>query len=277
MKITSGPESVTPAQAKKWLEDNYADNRKISKSRVDHYRRQMDLGHWRLNGEPLIFCSEGHVLNGQHRLKAVIAHGKTVEFLITRGVDASTFTTMDQVYGRTGAQVFTMRGHTSAACRAAICRALISWETKGGRVSGGGHWSPDELLLCQELYSEEINQAVRYAERSRRELMIPGGFIGLAHILFSRARVTKAPEFLQVLSDGVTAQRGHPAVTFRRRMMQDKLRDRLMPNEAIWCALVRAWNTWDQGKTMSTVQVKRGADGQWIQRAIRGLTTPKKK
>lgn len=76
---------VTPEMADKWLDLN-GRNRNINKSRVNMYVKDMQMGKWELNGEPICFSETGLLKNGQHRLSAVSKSGCTVKFLVVRGV-----------------------------------------------------------------------------------------------------------------------------------------------------------------------------------------------
>jgi len=264
---------ITPAIARAWLEEkNYEDNRPISGTRVQFYARQMATDRWRMNGEPIIFDTEDMLLNGQHRLKAIIESGKTIEVFVIRGISQDAFTTMDQGYTRTGGQVLCMKGLKNASTRAAICRAMYVWEVSNGMLTKlSRKVSPDELLLVQECYPEEVEEAVVYSDIVRREVPMSCGMIGLGHILVKRARPRKAGEFLQVLANGLTTSKGHPALVLRNRFIKDKMQDRTLPPEAQFAAFIRAWNSYDQGKTLRSVLVKRNPDGEWVTQAIRGL------
>lgn len=264
---------ITPAMARFWLDNlNYGDNRPISRSRVAYYVRQVKAGRWVLNGQPIIFDSEPRLLNGQHRLSAIVEANKAIHCDIRTGIATDAFTTMDQGWGRSGGQVLGMRGLKNATARAAVCRALYIWEVNNGKLKGYGKVSPDELLLVNDCYPDEVDEATAYVvTQAAKGVPMPRGLMGLSHILFHRARPRKAGEFFEVLAEGLTTTKGHPALVMRNRLIQDKMRDRTMPDDAIWCALVRAWNTYDHGKTMKNVVVKRNPDGEWVQQAIRGL------
>lgn len=264
---------VTPEMAKDWLEyKNYEDNRPISNKRVQFYARQIKQGRWALNGETIVFDKDDRLLNGQHRLRAIIVANKAMDVLVVRGVEQNVFTTMDQGYTRSGAQVLKMKGYTSSSTRSAICRAMYCWETNNGSLTRiSKKVSPDELLLVQECYEEEVNEAVHYADRVRREVPMSCGLIGMAHILFTRARPRKAREFLDIFETGLTIEKGHPALVMRKRLINDKLKDKSMTPEIQWCALVRAWNNYDKGNSIRTILVKRNPDGELVHQPIRGL------
>lgn len=72
---------IGPKEATKMLEMN-AGNRKLRTSVVLEYASYMKNGLWRENGEAIRISEEGIILNGQHRLHAVIAANLKVKFLV---------------------------------------------------------------------------------------------------------------------------------------------------------------------------------------------------
>lgn len=79
---------ISPEVAKKYLAVNGENPRKlINKNVVHQYAIDMATGNWVLNGEPLVFDSNGNLKNGQHRLTAVIQADVTVPMMVIRGVD----------------------------------------------------------------------------------------------------------------------------------------------------------------------------------------------
>ena len=65
---------IGPAEAMSMLEKNI-DNRKIKPHIVLNYAKQMQNGLWRENGETLLMTKSGKLLNGQHRLSAIVTAG----------------------------------------------------------------------------------------------------------------------------------------------------------------------------------------------------------
>lgn len=73
--------TVTPAQAKLWLGENHEDNRGLNKHRVNMYARDMVDGKWMVTHQSICFDQNGKLIDGQHRLNAVIVAGKAVVML----------------------------------------------------------------------------------------------------------------------------------------------------------------------------------------------------
>lgn len=86
---------ISPELAKTLLEAN-THNRAVSNVRVDSMARNMAAGEWKLTPETISFGTDGVLLNGQHRLKAVVKSGVSVPFLIAYDADPACFPVIDQ-------------------------------------------------------------------------------------------------------------------------------------------------------------------------------------
>jgi len=89
---------VTPAHAEKWLEMNTG-NRRIRPSHVRHLASQMEQGRWMLSPEPIVF-SPKRLLDGQHRLSAVLMSGCTIEASVALVQNEDVFRVLDQGVNR---------------------------------------------------------------------------------------------------------------------------------------------------------------------------------
>lgn len=79
-------ELVSPEMAARWLTRNHS-NREVDTGAVRRYSEAMLSGRWRLSGESLKFKVGGEVLDGQHRLMAVVRSGCTVPMLVLTDVE----------------------------------------------------------------------------------------------------------------------------------------------------------------------------------------------
>jgi hypothetical protein len=99
--VTSKLVTVTPKMAQEWLDtdpENTPDriNRKYRPSWARYLAEQMDLGRWEVLSDGIGFRADGTLINGQHRLQAVIMHGKPVPFLVAYGLSEAAFTLTDR-------------------------------------------------------------------------------------------------------------------------------------------------------------------------------------
>ena len=85
-------------------------NRPLRTSCIERYADIIKRGQWELNGETIKFDTSGTLLDGQHRLSAVILAGMPIKSYVIRDLPRKVFDTLDTGKGRTGADVLSLRG-----------------------------------------------------------------------------------------------------------------------------------------------------------------------
>lgn len=78
-------ELITPFIAEKMLRNNKA-NRKLDRNTVKKYANDMEKGLWELSHQGIAFNKDGVLIDGQHRLNAIIMANKDVYIQVTRDV-----------------------------------------------------------------------------------------------------------------------------------------------------------------------------------------------
>lgn len=89
-------ELVGPEIAAHYLRRVHENQRVIRKSKVDEYANAMKRGDWVLTPEGLAFDTDGVLIQGCHRLHAIIASGETLPFNVTRNASKKAFSVLDQ-------------------------------------------------------------------------------------------------------------------------------------------------------------------------------------
>ncbi len=69
---------ITPAFAAELLNKN-TENRPMSRHKVAKWVDQMETGKWKLTHQGVAISDAGVLLDGQHRLQAIVEYGKPVE------------------------------------------------------------------------------------------------------------------------------------------------------------------------------------------------------
>lgn len=77
--------TITPEMDEKWLEKNR--NRRVRLTDVEKYARDIQNGDWGTNRDPIAFSKDGYLVNGQHRLLAIIKSGISTKMLVERDVE----------------------------------------------------------------------------------------------------------------------------------------------------------------------------------------------
>ena len=99
--------TVTPEMAKALLENN-AGNRKLRKGVAARYAAIMKAGNWLTAPEPIVIGTSGRILNGQHRLFAVIMTDMSADFCFITGVSDDVFKVIDRGLTRSTADALSI-------------------------------------------------------------------------------------------------------------------------------------------------------------------------
>lgn len=113
---------LTPPMATKLLENNGL-NRPLGDAHVKRIAEQITAGKWRFNGDTIKIADGGDVLDGQHRLWAVVESNTAIETIIVHGIEPDAFSTIDTIRrARSSSDVVALAGVSRN--RAAVAGAL---------------------------------------------------------------------------------------------------------------------------------------------------------
>lgn len=133
---------VTPEIAEQYLSKNIK-NRSVSQSRVLGYSNDMKEGRWLFNPNPISFDVTGELIDGQHRLLAVIESGLEVDMLILHGAPVASKEIIDFNRPRSASDILKIEGYTDVNNITALAKKIIALENgKKAEISthkdGGG-------------------------------------------------------------------------------------------------------------------------------------------
>lgn len=124
---TTSTLSITPELAAKMLGTSVK-NRNLRPSWVKSLAGAMRRGEWRLQPHGIAFDSAGHLIDGHHRLNAVIRAGVAVPMSVTLGAEPDCVKVMDQGLGRTISDVLEIDKRVAQSLR--LAAELVFAENK---------------------------------------------------------------------------------------------------------------------------------------------------
>lgn len=254
---------IGPELAAEWLKKN-SRNRPVSKSTVDRFAYAMENDMWHYDGAPIRRDPELNLLDGQHRLSAVVKSGKTFVFHVIDGIDPKTQATMDTGRKRSLADALHMNGEKQSKVQAAIVNAAYRWYVLnirsqvvfgGAGQYGGGNVQMEELVEFQGLFRPDFEFAAEWADSIRRVLPVPSRVIGLlAWIIVQRDR-KMAEEFLEALLTGAGLEKGSPILAYRNILITRKGEMSAQSALSVLSLGIRAWNLYRLKKTIVKLYV----------------------
>jgi hypothetical protein len=245
-QVSTTVESVDPSFAAHLLQGN-TNNRSLSRSTVDMYAAAMKRGEWMMNGEGIVISESGKVLNGQHRLHAVLKSGVAVQLLIVQGVPDSSFKTFDGGKRRNSADILTISGEVNTRTLAA---ALRTFEFLAGGATARNAWTSSRAI---ELLSQE--PAIRYwsnqyAAHHKVKSIFTSSLAGVLAFASKRHSTEPLNVFMDQLESGAGLAPKSPALVLRERF-QSKKRGETFSEDLTLAYYIKAINAHVQGKPLN--------------------------
>lgn len=238
---------IGPAEAKALL-GNSATNRAVLKWRVEKYARDMTNGHWHENGETIKLDEQGRLIDGQHRLNAIVSSKTFQPFVVVLGVSEEGRKTIDIGAKRRFADILAIEGYQRTNLLAGMVRVARLLDLFPGHGTEGSI-GVDKRASEEELYQylldhPDINDSVLTAGRAGDAVRIAPSTAGAVHYVGSRKDPQAAEAFWYGVISGVELQETDAAFRLRQVMFDDMKRhqrDRMPPNMVL-AVTIKAWN-----------------------------------
>jgi hypothetical protein len=114
---------VTPKMAKEWLQTN-RNNRHVNNNKVAIYAADMMCGRWGLTHQGIAFDENGNLIDGQHRLLAVIKADCEVVMNVSTGVPNDAKWLLDTGLKRQPSHAIEMSGFKNSTRLAAAIKSI---------------------------------------------------------------------------------------------------------------------------------------------------------
>jgi len=227
-------EEITPKAAQKMIDTHLTPHRTkdgncqraLSEHTVASYARAMRAGQWGLTHQGLAIDTDGLLIDGQHRLAAVVRSGTTIKVMVTRGVPANGEGIMGGVCAidmvdrgkvrGVGQQLQMRHGILDANYYAAMCRTVLmlstdALKTKPLPIDVG------QCLKVKSIYGAELRDAHSHkAKLTGLRSAAIGGALTFALKVGNKGRIR---EMANGVKSGENLSKGNPALTLRNYLL----------------------------------------------------------
>jgi len=214
---------IGPEKAAELLENN-DHNRKITQSRVSEYASEMRNGMWMYNGESITRSVSGKLMDGQHRLLAVIASGVEIDVEFIDDIpdktgDVDIFLTIN-TKNRSNVDALTIAGFKDRPQHVSKLMAFkeaFNSKKLAQKPSGLKLMNHEVVDLAREFGEAEAVRIIDRAENlSRRADVLTLPFWLLAVYVFDKVKLGN--EFLEILAEGDITRDGCPISAYIARL-----------------------------------------------------------
>lgn len=254
-KPTVSHVSVDPAMAQRWLSNNKV-NRSLRIAKVHQYANDMAAGRWSLSNDAICFAPDGTLLNGQHRLHAVISSGATIVMLVARNMPPQSMTTMDVGASRTAADALGFAGEINTHLLAAAAKLAIIYDDgriyKDNKTQAVSHGEIQAFVDANPL----IRHSVSVARSVRSKVDAAPSVLAVAHWAIARTAGTAAADhYLHQLATRTGEPEGSAVLAVDSRLRQLRYKRATHAPRAYLGLLIKGWNHYARDKRVASLTI----------------------
>lgn len=196
-------EMISPERAKEYL-DRMRNNRPASESRVNEYAQAMLADQWMLTHQGIAFDDQNRLIDGQHRLMAVVRAAKTVRMMVTYDAPAAMFAKIDTGRLRGPGDLYVIAGggkHNNLIVASA--RAMIFGMIEPGGGSRGNSAVIRERVVRVALRHKELLESLCELLRGKKPWAVAPVIGAFAKAALERGQKTQVLELACHVAQGV--------------------------------------------------------------------------
>ena len=257
MQKTIEVKTITPAIAFKYLSLNKT-NRGLKRFWVSELKQRMESGQWEFNGEAIKFNEKGDLIDGQHRLTALISADFTTKMLVIRGLSTSVFPTLDGGKRRNAADTLHVSGEHHVTALSSLLRKISQYVDTGEIRSRNVRMTNQDALDLLVKYPEARESAAfGHNFNSKFKFMTPA-VASFCHYILNKVSKDDAELFFNDIGEGVNLKKGSPALVLRDKLIFNYASaNGRIPNH-LWIQFIfKAWNVRRKGKLIKVLQVNQ--------------------
>lgn len=249
---------VSPELCNEWIERN-THNRPCYEERVSMLAADMRAGRFKFNGDSIRFSPEGVLLDGQHRLRAAIKTGFTLDTNVVFGLPTDAQDTMDDQMVRSSAHQLALAGIPNSSQAAAVASLVLLHQRFGVQKSNQMAFRPTKREVNKFVQSDwsgakQIQAAIQQARKLSR-IGVTCAVGGFCYLLFASSDRARAELFFDELASGVGLSEDNPALLLRERLISNNATSKLKMTKTYMFALIfKAWNAYRQELRIRTLR-----------------------
>jgi len=253
---------VNPLIAQEYLTRNIK-NRNVKQHLVSKYASDMAEGRWKANGECIKFDTDGNLIDGQHRLRAVIKSGMTILMTVARGVKEDAIPTIDLGSVRSVRDVFCIEDIPNANIVSTIVRRYI-WlnSCKKYRSDSSTLSKPqvlEEYIKNPDIYKEAHNFGASIWRKMRLIKLTDVGAFYLYLVVTKKHDDASVRDFFVQLVDPRACE-CNAIHLLRERLIQNLTSRAKLTSKVKTILIIKAFNAYITGKKLLALRYSETID-----------------
>lgn len=264
-------QTITPEDAKVLLQTN-VNNRNLSRRRVEMYANDIKRGMWKLTGDSIKLAKnpktgEVRLIDGQHRLHAIVVAGIPVQTVVATGLEEDAFSVIDRGKTRTYNDVLNMSKIKNANTVASVIRPIIVLQAGMNPYGAGIELvTPEDVVQFAMKNDEQVQWAVNRSFKMREHLSGSGtAWAMFMYLLADKHGMKCAEEYTDSLLSGIGYGVGDARAALRNWILRNFVKYKGTSRGAYdQCAMmIKAYNYTVTGQKVAQLRMTDIGGDNW--------------
>lgn len=245
-------QTITPAIAQQMLAANTS-NRILRKHHVVDLARDMCRGRYQVNGDSIRFDVNGVLLDGQHRLSAIVESETDQHMLVITGLAPETMRTIDSGIKRNNGDRLSLEGAKNGNAIAAALNIMGCIANNASRM----RYTSSEIL---EFYRKHpgIQDSIR---KSYGSSVLTVSYLTAFHYMGTYTGYAKeADAFVETMKCGIPSRADDPAIAARERLIRIRSSGAEVQRPLTMEILCVAWEAIRTNRPLNVIRHKTKGD-----------------
>ncbi|MFD7501413.1 hypothetical protein [Streptomyces sp. NPDC059850] len=263
---------VTPKIAETYL-SRASVNRRLDMGQVRALSQAILRGEWKLTHQGIAFDKDGALLDGQHRLRAIIEADTSVQMLVFDGLSRDVFPVLDTGKRRSAADTLSSTGAKYLHLLSSTIRHVILFNTMPNAPWSGARArvSNDRILAAYNGDKYKYGEAVTIGRELSKHLFASQTAAAVGFFLTTEAApAADIDDWISGLKSGASLDPGDARLALREvpRDTQKRGSRRRMDMRDQVAIYINAWNAWVVPEKAGELRLRRLRKGEKMPKPV---------
>ncbi|MEV3875234.1 hypothetical protein [Streptomyces sp. NPDC049906] len=262
---TPRPVTITPELAEDLL-SRTAVNRRLDMGVVDFLAETIRRGEWQLTHQGIALdgpLESGSLVDGQHRLYAIIKADTAVRIFVFEGLSRSAFSVLDTGKRRSGADALSQTGEKYVTLFSSTIRHVILFKTVPELPWSGirARVTNDRTLKEYNANTERYRDSIAVGRNLSKQIFTTPTAAAAGYFLTTEAApFAPVEEWIDGLVSGANLKAGDPRLALLKVPRDPRRRGtkKRFDSKEQMAIYIKAWNSWVENEAVVNLRLKKG-------------------
>ena len=214
--------TMTPQWASQLLGQTKQKNRKFKRRHLERLTNTIQSGNWYITAQGIALDNQNNILDGQHRLAAIVRAEKPIQIMLGRNLDPAIFNVVDTGATRTAGDALDILGSAKGkTVAAALKNYQLYYQYPKVKWSGNHTPAHTEVTKLYDLHKDYVENMIEEIARRRKSFRCFSESVALTFSLLARDKhwaETPILNFMDAICFGANLEPEDVCLSFRNQL-----------------------------------------------------------